>query len=671
MAEVAEDRTDFYKRLAAEIVENFRCGLVAIEAAHWSAPMMLVADPALSSQISRDELLGLLASASSSPVACNIPIETDSDSNNESIEFPAGDAMARGLRIEVAATPSRAALLLVYPLRSRPSAITQIEDLRLLQTYGEAARSLVDQFPVASGKRSTTAPSDTVESQQLIAPEEPRGLAGNRSLRVLHLDLDLDATCFRIANESRRLLGSDRVTVLKRRGSKLRVAAVSGVTVVDKRGNAVRCVERLTNAAVVMSRPLVLPGGDLIPPQIQQPLDDYLDETAVTSAIILPLHVPSEDADGVEAGDFDPFSGDGPCIGVIMLEYFGGDVPASVTLPMNIVASEATLALRNSLEHQSVFGLGLWKGVGKLIGNGRLPWVVAALIALASMATASVLINVTHHVVVSGTAEPSHRRDVFATIDGTVKNVLVNDGQYVQAGDVLVALENADLESRAEALWGEIQTAISRLASIEAVRLSGESDPSQSGRMAIELMQVESELANLRGQRTILAAQQKELQITSPISGQVVGWQLSRRLADRPIGRGNLLVSVVDPTGPWTLKLKVPDRDAGTVIEASKSNPQLPIEFAVATLPESTFSASLEEIATASRMDDTGQQVVDAAAVIHMDPENVVRFDSFNASEMRSGADVTAKIACGRRSILRSWFGDVFDFVHRNVLFYF
>ncbi len=90
-------------------------------------------------------------------------------------------------------------------------------------------------------------------------------------------------------------------------------------------------------------------------------------------------------------------------------------------------------------------------------------------------------------------------------------------------------------------------------------------------------------------------------------------------------------------------------------------------------------------------MDEAGQHVIDATAKVvfaasceaktNMSQKNCLlascgdtaakQLDAFDPSDMRVGADVTAKIACGKRSVLRSWFSDVFDFAHRNVLFYF
>lgn len=626
---------------------------------------MLVSDDVLAQKISRPDLISLLGSATASPVACNLPLVDITDDR-------AADGLARGLRIELIASPRRSALIVIYPLGVRPAAITQIEDLRHLHAFGDASRDAIEKLTIG---KPNTPPSDVTigDVTTSLAQTERRAIAHHRSLQLLHRDLDLDATCFRIANESRRLLSCDRSTVLVKKAGKFRVAAVSGIAVVDRRANSVRAVERVTDAAVVMSRPMVLPGTEPLPPQLQTPLDDYLDETGVAGAIILPLHSPDDatsDVDDADATNFDALHGDGECLGVMVLEYFTGDMPTAVNVPMSIVAGESAIALRNAIEHRSVFGLRLWKAVGKTVTGPRWPWLAGGAVAALTLLLASMVIRIDHQVIAAGTAEPSLRREVFAGIDGVVTSVYVSDGQTVAAGDKLFELENAELESRAEALAGEIQTASQRLASIQAVRLSGSTDPDQSSRMAIEERQVQSELTSLQGQLKVVQSQQDELVIHSPIAGVVVGWQLDRRLNNRPVTRGNVLASVVDPSGPWSLRLQIRDADAGDVIDAAKENANLPITFAVATQPESSFAAQLSSIATASRLDETGQYVIDADAVIQ---RNAPEKDSaiFDVQSMRSGADVTAKIACGKRSILRSWFGDVFDFIHRNVLFYF
>ena len=657
IANQSQDRTDFLKLLAADVRASFDVAIVAIQASHWANPLMLVTDDLLCEQIQRDSVRDLLLSSTRMPIACDIPVQNSPDKDN-----------ARGLRVELTSTPERAAVLLLYANNDRPSPTAQISDLRLLNMYAEATRAVTPHLPLDRGE---LVPAET----RLAQSQETEAIRSRSVLRLFHLDLDLNSTCYRIANESRHLLGCDRITVLVPKRGRCRVQSVSGVSVVDSRSNSIRSIERLAQASMVISRPLLVPSEEPLPQQIQEPMDEYLDESGVMSSILLPLHAPnqnSEDVEGIDAIEIDPFNGTGDVIGVLVLEYFSGQVPSTIGPNMSLVAGEASLALRNSLEHKQVFGLTIWKSVGRMLSSSRMPLIAAGLLVAVGLFAASMIYEIEHYVVAKGSVEPTDRREIFATVDGIVKELRVYDGQIVKAGEVLLELENAELENRAESLSGEILTATQRLTSIQAVRLSSALDASQSSRMALEERQLKGDLVNLRAQQEIVKAQQEKLVVVSPIDGTVMGWQLERRLVDRPVTRGNLLVSVADHQGPWSLRMTVPDENAGPILEASRQTPELGITFAVATQPEASFQASMNSLGTAARLNDLGEHVLDVTAAVKLhnefDSENV---DPFVPSQMRVGADVTAKVACGNRSVLRSWFGDVFDFVHRNILFYF
>ena len=660
IAQQSSNRTEFFRNLAAELSEQFQCGLVAIDASTWANPMMLVTDNELTQRIERAQITELLRSASRSPIACDI-------------EHFVGNEAARGLRIELTEAPNRSTLLLVYPNQGSPEPIQQVADLQLLNRFAESTRQIIETLGVSELERQTAEASGTTNTS-LIQPSAPNGDA--RALSSFHQDLDLAGTAYRIANESRRLLDCDRATVLVPhgrgiRGQSYRVAAVSGVSVVDRRANAITAIERMANSAAVLARPLVLPGEQPLPPQIQLPLDEYLDGSGVMTAIMLPMHAPlsTADDDVDDLLDRGPFDSDGDVVGIMMLEYFRGDAPVAVTQSMSTVASEARLALGNALEHRSIFGLKVWKAIGSVTSPSRAPYVAAAMVLAFGLLALSMLVRIEHQVIVTGHIAPSITRQVFTPLDGIVKELMVEDGREVEAGSPLARLENAELESQAESLTGEIQTAQMRLSALASMRLSNTGEDSSSDRLAMEERQLLTEVKALQSQQSILKIQQEKLVIRAPIDGTVAGWQLERRLLDRPVSRGNALMRIVDPTSPWHLQLGLPDDDAGPVLEAAKAQ-SLHVEFAVATLPNQTFAARLDTIATAARMDPTGEHIIDVSARV-VDSNEAPIFDQFEPDAMRSGADVTAKISCGQRSILRSWFGDVFDFVHRNILFYF
>lgn len=667
LARQSAHRTEFLRRLADDLQQAFPVDWVAIDWAHGPEPIIRSGDDeSLCPDVDRSAVRALLETAAAMPIACDIATVCEPHGDGA----PAENRFRRGIRIELTAAPHRSAILMLYAGVDHPSATDQVRDLNLLSQYAKSARQVMQglRIDVASTVRDRDGMLTTL-------PSGPR-----TSLRQFHRDLNLNRTAYRIANESRSMLDCDRVTVLVRCHRRLRVRSISGVAVVDSRSNSVRAVENLTRAAVVMARPLVLPGQQPLPPQIQQPLDRYLDETGITSAMLLPLHSPDRGptGEGIEASDIDPFHGDGDVLGVLVLEYFSDRAPPSIGPAITTVATEATLAVRNSLEHSQVLGLPLWRAAGRIWDSGRAAMLTAAAVIGLVLLVAAANLPVEHHVIATGTAEPANRRQVFATVDGIVKTIHVVDGESVQVGQPLFQIESAELESQAEALVGQIQTASQRLASVRALRLSSTADPAQSSRLALEERQLESDLANHGAQLEIVRAQQAELTVISPIDGKVVGWQLTRRLADRPVSRGNLLVSIVNYSGPWSLRLSIPDQQSGPVLEAALGDPHLPVRFAVATEPEASYRATLESIATAARLNESGRHVIDATAIVaaagHLasgQEELPGNFDSFHGDDARVGADVTAKIACGERSLLRSWFSDVFDFMHRNVLFYF
>lgn len=657
-AENSVGEESFFQAVATDVAKTFDASIVAVAMTTAPNPMMVVLNPSMSSKIDRNAVRDLLKTAPKTPVANRLPAEQMGT-----------DADIETLRIQISAEPHAAILIIRNPDASLTTN-EKIESLKRLFDYSGAINGCL------SGVIAAEPPKESDESTAMIT--QSRGgninsVNARTALAEFHRDLDLDATAIRIANESRRLIGCDRVTVLTKTGSKFKVTSVSGIAVVDKRSNAVKAIERLATHASVMGQSLVLPPSDPLPPQIQEPLDDYLDISDVMKCVLVPIHSPVKD-DESDAESYDSSEKEGPIIAMMAVEYFDGEVPDAVTMSAMVIASEAKFALQNSIDHSRVFGLSLWKSVGKVTHSGRLPYLLMGLVAAMVIVMAMALIQIEHDVIATGTIQPTNQKQVFAGVDGIVNKIYVVDGQHVTAGTPLIQLENADLENRAESLAGEILTATRQLSSIQSVRLSGSEDAEQTDQLAIQESQLFSELKSLREQQDLVQRQQEDLTIVSPIDGTVVAWQLDTRLNDRPISRGNLLLRVVDQTGPWSLKLNIPDHRAGAVINQFGAKDSLPVQFAVATDPDASLTADLVDLATAARLDETGQHVFDGIAHVHPSDaagQDVNGTSTFEGKGVRVGADVTARIACDKRSVLRSWFSDVIDFVDRKVIFYF
>src|SRR5262249_51470648 len=74
--------------------------------------------------------------------------------------------------------------------------------------------------------------------------------------RAAHTSLEPSVADFTIANEARRLIGCDRVSVALRKGRKCRIEAISGQDVMDNRSNQVVLLNQLATAVVAAGEPV-------------------------------------------------------------------------------------------------------------------------------------------------------------------------------------------------------------------------------------------------------------------------------------------------------------------------------------------------------------------------------------------------------------------------------
>ena len=151
------------------------------------------------------------------------------------------------------------------------------------------------------------------------------------------------------------------------------------------------------------------------------------------------------------------------------------------------------------------------------------------------------------------------------------------------------------------------------------------------------------------------------MRLTAPIDGVVATFRLEEKLRDRPVSRGEFLVEVMDDTSEWMLELHMPEHRMGHLLRAAQSSDEgiLPVEYVLATDVATTFTGRLDtgEIASRSEVDDEFGTVVRMRAMT----------DKNQLPVLRIGAEATAKVACGRRSLGYVLFGDVWEFILRHV----
>ena len=498
------------------------------------------------------------------------------------------------------------------------------------------------------------------------------------SLLGFHDNLDLKETSYRIANDARHLLGVDRVSVLLRRDGRFRLQAASGQVQPDRRANAVRYLEQLADRVAALREPVDLrrtSDGDL-PPEIELALDTYLNEAPTRSMSVWPLHARERPDAAHDAPDLEsrPRS-DVPPFGVMVVERFRSNASSgSDEAWSRAIQAAAARALQNAQRHQRVFLLPVWSSLGRWWSEPDGRWLrrailCAGLALLIAMAT----VPARFEIVVDGTLQPVERRHVFATASGVVQEVLAGHGEQVEQGAVLVRLDNSDLSRSLEEVLGQIQIVRQQISSVSSLQLTvprgnqARADQSRdrnaaSNRLAAEQQRLTMQLDNLQKQYALLERQNEQLEIRSPANGTVVTWDVRQSIASRPLERGQQIMTVANEAGPWQLRLFVRDRQAGHLREAQSTlGDPLDVTFALGTEPESRFRGTLSHVSQSSQPDPKlGSSV-----------KVTVGFDADQLTGLHDGAEVRARINCGKRKLGFVWFHQLVDIVQSRILFHF
>jgi multidrug efflux pump subunit AcrA (membrane-fusion protein) len=481
--------------------------------------------------------------------------------------------------------------------------------------------------------------------------------------RSAHLSLDPHETAFTIANEGRRLIECDRVSVAIRRGRKCKIEAISGQDTFDKRSNVVTLLNRLTTAVAATGEPMWYTGDTSnMAPQVEDAVQAYVDESHSKTVAVLPLKRPAEPGNLEERDDRET-------IGALVVEQIENARPREGMLQrVDVVTDHSSAALTNALAHHDLFLMPLWKTLGKsriVVEARHLPKTISALLAVAAVLGALFLIPADFDLEGRGVLQPVIRRDVFAGIDGDVDSVEVDHGAMVTEGQVLAHMRNTDLEVGIRDLLGQLQETEERLDSLRYLTLNSNNrvDDQQRDQAAAEIQSLEQKRKALQNELELSREKKKKLDVTSPINGQIVTWDVYDNLIFRPVQRGQVLMQVADASKDWELEVYMPEDRMGHIAQAQAENgPDLPVKFILATDPAVEYEGRVKDAHLSAEVrGEEGNTVLIRVA--------------FDKSQLppapRPGAGVQAQVHCGRASIGYVWFHDLVAFVQSRILFRF
>lgn len=496
--------------------------------------------------------------------------------------------------------------------------------------------------------------------------------------RMVHESLELRDTAYTVVNEGRRIIGCDRVSVAITRRGKCKIEAVSGQDAIENRSNIAHYLGILATRVVATGESLWYEGSvENLPPQIEEALHDYIDESHTKFLVVLPLRRPKRTEEGRQTitGEADDESNaSNEILGALIVEQIESDLPREVLRSRtDLVFEHSCRALTNALDYHNLFLMPVWRAIGKsrwLLRARTLPKTITigSLILVAVLSL--FIVPKDFNMQADGSLQPKTKYEIFVPVDGEVVDCLP-DQRRVRKGETLVLLRNTDLEVQWQDVLGQFAAKTQRLSSLEHAMLNlakGALSDAERVRLSGEKVEVEQELISLRNQRKLLKEKLDKLEIKSPIDGEVMmSWEVWKSIKGRPVTTGQSLMTVADPAGDWELELYMRESRNGHVRRA-QANANLKaaypgagedVTYVLASDPGSIRSGKIQKIKGSTEVNEEKGHIV----------EIIVDIDRSDIGNPRPGTTVTGQVYCGRRALGYAWFHEAWEWVQLHVLF--
>ena len=479
--------------------------------------------------------------------------------------------------------------------------------------------------------------------------------------RQVHNSLKPRQVAYLVANEARRLIACDRVSVASRLGSSTKVEAISGADVIEKRSSLVQTMRTLFDQVLVWGERLVYAGSkdDSLPPKVLDALDAYLAESNSKVLIVQPMKDERE-ADSNR-----------PCRSAMMVECFEPDAPAEEFISrMDVVIKHAAPAMYNALEYHRLPLRWLLQPLAKVKDGLRgKPLAIAGAIAggVVFLTLFLTLVPWELRMDAKGNLLPKQRRVIYSRVKGTV-DVMVNNLDPVNKGQELARIRDLEMESQLNRLLATMDAARERIQLLEESLSRPGLTPELRANYKAQIIQNQVELGKAKAEydkRVAYAGHARYAIVTAPFRGTVVTFDPIEKLQGRFVNPGDPLLQVARLDGAWEIVLKIPEASIGHVRESLAKSPTgyLDVDLMLVSHPNRTYRGRLYRGALAGQAEADEEETVVRARI---EIEDIPREE---LTGLLVDTEVRAKVRCGKRAVGYVLFYELWEFFYEKVLF--
>lgn len=528
--------------------------------------------------------------------------------------------------------------------------------------------------------------------------------------RLVHSSLDPTLVGYLVANEGRKAIECDRLCVGIRHGrNKITIEAVSGADVVEKASTHIRRMRRLMEAVNNWGETLSYKGvkDEGLPPAVSHSLDAYLAESTPKFLVVQPVRDERENATAKAKTK--------KARSVLLLESFN---PPEQTEPLvqrlEVIGKHAAPALYNSAEMNKVPFKFLWWPVLKLqegFGGKARFFTIAGVTLVAALVAAMIFVPKALRMEAKGQLLPVEIGQVYAPLEGIVREIKVKPGEQVATRTPVVYLQSPELETRIEKILGELNVARANQLGAQAMLREGRASKSEETELLTKVKLAELTQANLqqsldsiynaynvdksrKGGYFMAIVEDKNAQKRE--SGSVRWSVLDDDKRDKLLGRtvkpNEPLVRVGNLDGTWRLELKIPQRNMGQVLKAfatpgmhkivvvdpndrSKDRPYLDVDVLLASEGDRGYLGRLYRDGLAGEAvpnrDDHSENEPIVTANVMLNLADFPPELRINETKFLTGLEVRTRIRCGEHSLGYAWFHGVWEWFYEKVIFFF
>ena len=492
--------------------------------------------------------------------------------------------------------------------------------------------------------------------------------------------LPLKEQGYLLANEISQFLDCDRVTIFDVNNSSANAIAVSGQPKFDRRSNTIRTGQNMVGRIAKTGSPFWFSGNfDELADSLKDIVRRYTDESLVNSFVLFPIvstkHpvYPSEEETMLEA--INPGSAsEEKTIGAVLVEQIEDTLEQpAVESQWKEIHSLVRHQYQNSRKYDSIFLGRWWDALGRFAEFYRgqtKKKAIAITSAIAIVLLGAFLIPADFQIRCEGYLVFENTLEMYSKGEGDVVELLVNDGQEVKAGDLLVVQRNIPMEQELEKIMGEVSETKTEIESLNDSRSmsffsSNKASENNTEEIAQKVKQLDAKLAKLERQAELAQSNLQLLEYRAPFDGVVAGWKARRRLLGRPLEKGTHLFSLIPLESNFRLELRVPDQRAGYVqtawAKALEKEETLEVTFKLASSMGKSRLAHVDFVSPGLERDEhIGYSLPIYAAALEKLP----------AAETKSRTAVLAKVKCGRCSFAYCKSYEVIDWVKSKIFEY-